>query len=467
MAREPQDALAELASLGADDVVAPCPISYRADAWPLRLKRAVAAPAHGVLIRPRTTEAVAEVLAFATENAVSIAPFGAGSNVTGAFSDEATIVLSLENMAAIVDLDHESHVVTVEAGLNGGALEEWLEGEGLTLGHYPQSLCVSTVGGWVATRATGTYSAYYGGIEQLVCGLTLVLPSGEVVDVPARARPAGGLDLVPLTCGSEGSFGVITQVSLAVHRRPAERVVCAAFADLPSGLAATRSLAQATLPLGLVRLYNAAESTAVVGTDADLREGECLLVVTTLGPEPVAESAAGVVRDMLEGANARALPDDAAAPWFARRYAGPGFMEERNAEPGVAFDTIEVALPWRTAASCSDELERALGTLSQPFYLHFSHVYETGACMYMILHLHAADDAEVIARLSSTWSTALAIVQEHGGTIAHHHGIGSVRAGDYAASETGRLHARLARALDPAGVIQPPLLSAMATSHAG
>ena len=167
MAREPQDALAELAALAPRRRRAlPQLVSRRRLA---SARETVGAPAHGVLVRPRTTAAVAEVLAFATENAVSIAPFGAGSNVTGAFSDQATIVLSLENMTAIVDLDRESHVVTVEAGLNGGALEEWLEGEGLTVGHYPQSLRVSTVGGWSDTRDRHAFRVLRR-YRTLVCG---------------------------------------------------------------------------------------------------------------------------------------------------------------------------------------------------------------------------------------------------------------------------------------------------------
>ena len=143
-------------------------------------------------------------------------------------------------------------------------------------------------------------------------------------------------------------------------------------------------------------------------------------------------------------------------------------MEERNAEPGAAFDTIEVALPWGNAASCSEELERTFAPLSDPFYLHFSHVYETGSCMYMILHLHAADDAEVSARLRATPGRVRS--RSCSGTAGPSRTTtASAPCGQavYAASDSGRVHARIARALDHAGVIHPPLLSAMATSSAG
>jgi alkyldihydroxyacetonephosphate synthase len=236
-----------------------------------------------------------------------------------------------------------------------------------------------------------------------------------------------------------------------------ERRVCAAYPSLAAGLAAQRELVHSGLPLGLVRLYNASESQ-VAARPGSVRTDECLLVVTARAAEALLDAAGAATGALLAAAGGRALPAAAADPWFARRYAGPGFMAERNDADGQVFDTIEVGLPWATAAACAGELEQVLATVSDPVHLHFSHVYPTGVCLYAMVHIAASSDEDARGRWEHAWSSTLDVVARHRGTLAHHHGIGAGRAARYGSTPEGRLHARIARALDPDGVIAAPLL---------
>jgi alkyldihydroxyacetonephosphate synthase len=410
-----------------------------------------------VVVSPPDTEGVALLVAWAAANDLTVRLRGGGSNVVGAGQAPANVILSTENLVDVVEFDEISQVITVGAGTEGGRLEAHLASLGFTLGHYPQSLNLSTVGGWIAMRATGTYSAYFGGIEHLLCGATVVLASGDVVRIAPRPRASGGLDALSLLCGSEGSFGVVTEASLRVSRIFDESRTCVAVRDFAAGLNLARDIAQSGLPLGLVRLSNAAESQALNSSLLD-HGRECLLIVTALGPRSVVDAAQTEINQLATAAGARLLDVSAGDMWFASRYADADLMASRNAQPGTMFDTFEVALPWRTVVDAAIALERMAREVSEPFYLHASHVYPTGTCLYGLLHLSESDDGAVIKRWRVIWAQVLDIVACHGGTLSHHHGIGAVRAGRYRQTPEGRLHQLIAGALDKSGVLATSLI---------
>ena len=438
-------------------VLWPCPPEYAREDWPVLFKLQHEPHEHPVLVCSPNTEAVAILLSWAAAHGLTVRVRGGGSNVVGAGQTRADVILSTENLADVVAFDEISQVITVEAGTNGGSLEAHLGSLGFTLGHYPQSLYLSTVGGWIAMRATGTYSAYFGGIERLLCGATVVLASGDVVRIAPRPRSSGGLDALSLLCGSEGSLGVVTEASLCVSRRFDESRVCVAVPDFAAGLELAREVAQSGLPLGLVRLSNAAESQALNSRLLD-DERECLLMITALGPRPVVEAAQSEIERLATAAGARLLETSAADAWFASRYAAADMMAARNAQPGAMFDTFEVGLPWRTAVGAAAALERVCRGVSEPFHLHASHVYPTGTCLYGLLRLSESDDAAAIERCRVTWSEVLDVVEAHDGTLSHHHGIGAVRAARYRRTPEGRLHQLIAGTLDKSAVLAASLI---------
>jgi len=206
--------LAELASrLGAGAVVTDLATRRERaiDSWSLALLRRargdeLALPA--AVIFPRSTDDVAAALAWASETRTAVIPRGAGSGVCGGAQAAAgSVVLDLSSMNRVTSVDTVSRVVAVEAGTRGDRLEGMLAEHDLTVGHYPQSVAISTVGGWIAASSAGQASAGFGAIEDVVLGLTAVTPHGEILRCRPVPRSAAGLDLRRLLVGSEGTLG--------------------------------------------------------------------------------------------------------------------------------------------------------------------------------------------------------------------------------------------------------------------
>jgi len=428
------------------------------DASPMRLKRGQASPDERrvLVLRPMHTDDVRAIVEALQDRGLRYVVTGARTNVIGALDDAPPTVISTERMDRILALDPVSLVVTVGAGMVGGDLERWLAGRDLTLGQSPQSLNIATVGGWVGTRATGSLSARNGGVESAIVGATVVLADGEVLRFEPRARPAGGLDGLSLFVGTEGSLGVVTEVSLRVHRRLPELTMCFSFSELTSNIEAQRRLVHGCYPVALLRGYNPAETRDILGTAS--ADGDCLLMVSTIGPEEMVAFQRDAIAGALQSLGGRRLPDDAADRWFLERYDVDSLMSDRNSAPGRAFDTIEAFVPWSRAADCVDRLEKQLTGRTERLYLHLSHAYPTGVGFYLLLWVRAEDDDAVLAALRSCWEDVMAITAEHGGAIGHHHGIGAVRSSAYRRSADARLHARVKHALDPHNLLHARLL---------
>ena len=194
------------------------------DSWSLALLRRVRGddlPEPAAVVFPARTEEVATVLAWASQTGTAVIPRGAGSGVCGgAQADAQAVVLDLSRMDRIGEVDAISHTVEVQAGVRGDRLEEELATHGLTTGHYPQSVAISTVGGWIAASSAGQASTGFGAIEDLLLGLIAVLPDGAILRLRPVPRSAAGPDLRRLLVGSEGTLAVVTEATLACRARP-------------------------------------------------------------------------------------------------------------------------------------------------------------------------------------------------------------------------------------------------------
>src|SRR5207245_1869626 len=145
-----------------------------------------------------------------------------GSGVCGgAQAETQAVVLDLSRMDRIGAVDTVSQTVEVQAGVRGDRLEEELARSDLTTGHWPQSIAISTVGGWIAASSAGQASAGFGAIEDVLLGLTAVLPGGQILRCRPVPRSAAGPDLRRLLVGSEGTLAVVTEATLACRARPA------------------------------------------------------------------------------------------------------------------------------------------------------------------------------------------------------------------------------------------------------
>ena len=446
------------AGIPADEIVAVGARDEPADTWPTGLKRRPVRAAPAAVVAAESAETVSSVLRAAAAAGATVQVEGARTNVVGCLDGSPDVVLRLA-MDSIVDLDATSQVVTAQAGVTGGILEDYLNERGFTLGHDPQSLEHSTVGGWIATRATGTASARFGGVEQMVRGLEGVLPSGEAFRIPVRPRSPGGLDALQLLCGTEGSLAVITAVSLAVARLMPDVRVNGLVPDFATGLEVQRELIQRALPVGVARLLNPAETAAILVDAPDPASASaCALVLSLVGEPDVTEIAQRAAAHVIGAAGGIMLEPDAADRWWDNRHAGPELIVGLNRDTGSFFDTIELGVPWRSAAALADALQAEVGELADRLWMHSSHIYPTGTGLYLAFWIQSDDDDSACARGQAVWERALDLSDRHNGTIGHHHGIGAARSARYMQSAEGRLHQSVKRALNPDGVLAARLL---------
>lgn len=246
------------------------------DTWPRSTKKARAGvhDHRADLVVAASSDAdIKTVLGTAAQHDVPVTVRALASSVTGQpLPTRGGIVLDVTGLPSRYAVDEVDMVVTASASQHGGDLEDALNAMGLTTGHSPQSLYRSTVGGWVSTLATGQFSSYYGGIEDLVTGYTAILATGETVTFRARPRAAMGPDLRRLLIGAEGTLGVVTEVQLKVFRLPEVREFEAfRLPSVEAGIEAMREISVRGLRPFLVRLYDAAEAAHATGAPSSAR----------------------------------------------------------------------------------------------------------------------------------------------------------------------------------------------------
>jgi alkyldihydroxyacetonephosphate synthase len=429
------------------------------DMWPLAIMRGRAGEAapRVVVAKPRGREQVAALLRWASTNHVTVTPMGGGTGVCGALSPrEGELVLDMSAFDKILDVDETNLTCTCEAGVNGLTLEKHLNARGLTLGHFPSSLPGTTVGGLVATRSSGQQSSRYGGIEDMVVSLAVVLPDSTFAAPRPGPRSALGPALHDLFIGAEGSLGVVIGAVLRIHRKP-ESVVGRGFAfrDLESGLECMRAVMQSGIRPLVMRLYDA-EDTAFGGYD--LEPGECLLVVATAGLADVARAEAAAVEGF-----ARATRQLGESPWERwQRHRFDLSAERLNAflePPGSYLDTIELAAPWTVLPQLHEKVKSAIAVGGLAL-CHFSHAYEQGCCAYFSFGGSGDTEEEARAAYGHAWEGAMSAALELGATITHHHGTGQVRA-RWVADEMGgwmSVWQAVRAGLDPEGIMNPRAL---------
>jgi alkyldihydroxyacetonephosphate synthase len=430
---------------------------------------------------PASSAEVRTLLAWAREHGVQVLPSGGATSVAGHLTPVGAapvLTVNMGRMMRLLDLDPVAQLARFEAGVAGPDLEAQLRAQGFTLGHFPQSFELSTLGGWVVTRSSGQQSARYGRIEQLFAGGTLQTPEREWT-LPTFPASAAGPDLREWVLGSEGRIGVLTEASVRVTRAPAaERFVGVFFPDWASGLAAVRQLGQAKLGLSMLRLANGAETfttlqmaghaNAIAWLERYLSlrgagEGKCLLFAGFTG------SSAGAVRAMRRAASGiwRAHGGVSTgtvlgSKWAERRFAN---VYLRNAlwDAGYAVDTMETACDWPRVDAMVQAMEgagrAALASHGERThcYTHLSHVYAQGSSVYStFVYRIGADYDGALARWQSLKAAVGDAIVAHGGTITHQHGVGKDHARWLAAEkgETGMSAiAAMVREFDPHGVM--------------
>jgi alkyldihydroxyacetonephosphate synthase len=426
------------------------------DWWPLSIPdvaRGHVTNWPGVVVRPHSTLDVCATLRIAQKHRVAVTAQGGRSGVVGgAVPTLGAIALDLTGLNEVIAFDAISSTVRVQAGVFGPDLERFVQELGYTVGHFPQSFDLATVGGWIACRGAGQLSNRYGKIEDMVRALTVVLASGEVITLGGHGpRQAVGPDLLQLFVGSEGTLGVITEATLLVHARAnSEKRGAFLFEDFDEGLAACRRIVQRDARPAVLRLYDETESKR----NFDL-EG-CALIVLDEGDTHFVEATFEIVAAECVGATS--LDSSYVQRWLAHRndVSALAPLWER----GLVVDTIEVAGPWAILESLRLRVCDALRAREgmSVVSVHQSHAYLDGACLYFTFAGQPPDDATAFYR--GAWNDAIDEVMNVGGAISHHHGIGRNRARFVAAALGGAfsLLEGLKAQLDPYNIMNPGVL---------
>ncbi len=402
------------------------------------------------VVYPGSHEEVLAVLRACDEHRVIVVPFGGGTSVVGGLAPRpgTAIALDLRRLDRLLGVDAVSRTATLQAGVRAPHADTLLAPHGFTLGHLPQSYEYATIGGFAATRSSGQASSGYGRFDDMVVGLTVAAPAGTV-ELGRAPASAAGPDLRQLFLGSEGTLGVVTSVTVRVRPRPSvRRFEGWRFESFEAGTAAVRHLAQdGPLPT-VLRLSD--EYETAVGAHGS---GGSLLVI---GYEDGDRDASEVLR----GAGGQPLGAEPGEEWAAGRFAAP-YLRDALLDAGAFAETLETATFWSRLPGLYAAVRTALLDALEPALVlcHISHVYETGASLYFTVVCALGEDP--LDRWARAKAQASEAILTAGGTISHHHGVGTEHRDGYL-REVGPLAVDALRAvkarLDPNGILNPGIL---------
>ena len=392
-------------------------------------------------------------------------------------------------MNRLIELDPISQIATFGPGARGPEVEEALGDHGFVLGHYPQSFEFSTIGGWVATRSSGQQSLRYGRIEQLFAGCTLETLDGSL-EVPTFPASSAGPDLRELVLGSEGRFGILSEVKVRVTPLAESESFHVAFSpNWSTSMELARRAAQERIPLSMLRLSNQAETEThltLAGRPKSIAWLErylwcrgiggqkSMITFGLTGGRAQCRSAMSQVRSLFGEFGVVNVGRSLGTIWAQSRFRSP-FVRHTLWDVGYAVDTLETALDWKCLPEAVNRIEQALRDavpgLAVHVFTHLSHIYPQGASIYTsYIFPNASSYRETLAHWKELKTAASKAVVQSGGTISHQHGVGRDHA-PYLEAEKGALGMQtlgsLAQHFDPEETLNPGVLLLRSSSDSG
>ena len=416
-----------------------------------------------LVVWPESEADCVAIVNLARQHDVCLIPYGGGTNVSDALqipAEETRMVVSLDmkRMDAIEWVDAENLTACVQAGILGGLLEELLAEQGFTCGHEPDSIELSTLGGWIATNASGMKRNRYGNIEDVVENVTLVTPSGVVENLYSTPRQAAGVEAFKAAFGSEGNLGLVTKAVIRIHKLPeAKKYGSVIFSDWKKGVAFMAALNQTGAKPASIRLVDNVQfrlGQALKPAPSDRvhilkSKAEKLLVTKIKGFDPQKMVAATMV---LEGDKDEVDYQFKVVMDTAKKFGGisggpsngeRGYMltyaiayiRDLLADYYIVGETYETTVPWSKIHEVCDAVRRVaeaehsrLGFPGRPFVSpRVTQMYHTGVCIYFthgLIHSGVEDGDQKFAEMEKNIRAA---IMDAGGSISHHHGIGKLR----------------------------------------
>ena len=460
--------------------------SFR-DLW--RVRRGIISSCPDCVIYPESEEDVCALMKGAQEHEAVLVPFGGGSNIAGCLENREArsrmvVSLDMKRMDRVLEVDKESCVARIQAGSRGPVMEEQLEAQGFTLGHFPDSFEFSTVGGWVATRSAGMQSDKYGKIEDMVLSVRMVTPSGLLVTrtVP---KSSNGIDVNHICIGSEGILGVITEVSLQVHRLPEKKEFYGyLFPDFESGVKAMRQCVDEDCMPTVARLNDPGKTALsfafksvqpffknlmgkVVKKYLSLVKGfdmgkVCLMIIAVEGDRRTFSRVRSRVNSIYRKHGAFKLGISPGRAFQKSKYDFP-YLRDFAMDRGVVCDVSETSTVWSNLLplyySTIESIEKAIvATGVAPFAgCHISHCYHTGTSLYFTFACMENGTGDIGQYLAIKKAAQDSFIRG-GATLSHHHAVGFEHAPwlEQDISSTGVRAVRAIKdGLDPGGVMNP------------
>lgn len=380
-----------------------------------------------LIVYPGSTEEVQEIVKICSYYDIPvIAAGGTSGTIAGMVASNGGIIVDMKRMNRVIEFNEYSMLMTVQPGMLGQDYEDQCNMRGYIGGHYPQSIRCSTVGGWVAPRGVGTFSTKYGKIEDIVQGLQVVLPDGSLMETVPVPRASCGPDVDQLFIGSEGTLGIITQVTLRVWPKP-EKVEWVGYGmpTFEAGIDACREILIQDLFPAVMRHYDALEASHAfkdLGYD-DAAGKEAGLYFGCQGRTELVDLEVKAIHEACKAFGGVERPGFGER-WFRKRM-DTGYLKNAYMLPNGTGDAIECSSNWHNLAAMHDEMrDRMYAAGAGEVFGHGSHFYPTGGNLYMIWSAVADSEREIEKLYWRVMDAAMEGILAVGGAIGHHHGIG-------------------------------------------
>ncbi|OVE82044.1 hypothetical protein BVY03_01990 [bacterium K02(2017)] len=456
-----------------------------------------------IITWPKTNQQLANLIQVAAENNIPITTFGGGSSICGgATPTDKSLVIDTKRLNKIIRLDTDKLYVEVESGIMALELEKYLQRHGYTLGHFPSSILCATLGGFLATRSAGQYSSKYGKIEDMIIDLEFVDGTGTIRQTSDVSRTRG-FDLTQCIVGTEGTLGIITKAKLKIYHQPSKKIFQAyIFDNFENGIESLRRIMQTGIKPDALRLYDEYETALVLSKISKRTVDEerlastmpdffiqnlksfkssafnllfkshrlltqflslawtrCALITVLEGSEKIIQPQLEIISNVCENLNAINIGTNIATHWHKHRYS-VSFEGAKLIQDGAFVDTMEVATTWDNIDHLYHGVKRSLN----PYCIvlaHVAHIYPDGAAIYFTMISPLSGLRRSVKKYDSIWQHALKAVQDYGGVLSHHHGIGRLKK-DYIKKEWGEAHTlyhNLKHYFDPNKILNPGVLA--------
>ena len=387
-------------------------------------------------------------------------PFGGGTNISGSLeapeTEERTVIsVDMGLMDRVLDIDEESRLARVQAGVLGPRLEEQLNARGWTLGHFPDSFTHSTLGGWIATRSSGMQSDKYGDVADLTRAVRVVTPAGVLATRPVP-HTSTGPSVREMVLGSEGRVGIITEATVHVHRVPERRTILGyLFPSWPQALAAMREIAAGEASPSVTRVSDANETQFSFATrkdpslvdrlkskvlseylrrrrDFDL-EAMCLSFIGYEGTKDHVAAQRKLVGRIVSRHGGLCVGSGPGELYDQKKFDTP-YIRDYLLDRGAPGDVSETSAPWSALPTLYNEVtaaaQEAFDDLGVRGYVmcHLSHSYHAGACLYFTFAFKPSGQRDVLEEYDVVKSAIQQQFVDSGATLSHHHAVGTEHA---------------------------------------